>query len=596
MHDHHSTGTVEDYITPFVQETNNGAVFTSDLSTLDLRSTKVRQNLTEEETNERREWGTKREELRRRYYNYPRIITSLEDLLQLRVAPPMLSWDYHLEREAIEFQANRRHPNKVAGWKDFETAVNNFTPEERKQGKNYYSDVLRSSFYDSSPCYGYRDDEQMYIGSTVLVRLQTAGLLEYTSPIGASEETRREGDNPLGRPSLFLKLKGNNGFIPMEFKATHNLLLPLTMEDIVHRYNSSQSFQDMEEDQPAEKGTVKVASVQESDNVDNTIYWNNIVPPLSQILGYMCLAGSRYGVLSSGTRTYFLHANDDDDGTLFISDAWPVGRENYLRAWSWFFHVASNAERWTAPSPRIWASCTTGNTCKDKLNHSGDCNAAVGHGGSKEDDNVIGHGLGGSESDKRQRDGASGNVSSGPNAPTWSESRYPMGLSSTIPWIDSNEIEFSRILYRGANEPDSGRGNQEVHVARWRGQEVVVKSYDMFKGYEVFEKEVHAYEYLKDAWGVLVPQPYFISELYGAVALLGMQLGRDPDFSKDKGVKGEYDRVFSRLLRDHGFRLLERDSEEIIYIPDGQGKERLVAIDLELYEIRQHPNPWVCDT
>ena len=94
------------------------------------------------------------------------------------------------------------------------------------------------------------------------------------------------------------------------------------------------------------------------------------------------------------------------------------------------------------------------------------------------------------------------------------------GPSSIILLVYCEEIEFLGEL---------GRGNNHVRLARWRGQEIAVKSFDMFKDYTWFEREVRAYEHVKDVWGELVPKPYFISNMYGSIALLGMQLGRDPN-------------------------------------------------------------------
>jgi len=72
--------------------------------------------------------------------------------------------------------------------------------------------------------------------------------------------------------------------------------------------------------------------------------------------------------------------------------------------------------------------------------------------------------------------------------------------------------------------------------------------------------------------------------MYGALALLGMQLGRDPNIS-DEHFNQEHDLLFSRLLREHGFEHLDAARGNVIYIPDGQGGERLVAMDLESHEI-----------
>jgi hypothetical protein len=73
--------------------------------------------------------------------------------------------------------------------------------------------------------------------------------------------------------------------------------------------------------------------------------------------------------------------------------------------------------------------------------------------------------------------------------------------------------------------------------------------------------------------------------MYGAVALLGMQLGRDRN-TDDEDFDRERYRLFSKLKRDYDFYHLDTDNGNAIYIRDSQGKERLVAMDLESHEIR----------
>jgi len=175
-----------------------------------------------------------------------------------------------------------------------------------------------------------------------------------------------------------------------------------------------------------------------------------------------------------------------------------------------------------------------------------------------------------SNNKRTNRDGPAG-------AHELSKTTFATGPSSKIPKIDSKEIEFLGLLVQG---------NHEVQLARWKGQTMAVKRFDMIKDYKCFEREVKAYEHLEKVWGELVALPYFISEMYGGViAVLGMQLGRDPN-TDDKNFYKERARLFSKLLHHYGFDHLDTDRGNVIYISDGQGKERLVAMDLESHEIR----------
>jgi hypothetical protein len=350
-----------------------------------------------------------------------------------------------------------------------------------------------------------------------------AGLLRYKDALGAS------GVKFIGLPDALLlgeKIEPNkHRVIPIEFKSTHNLLVPFEINTIVPRYN-----------QAYESG-------------GPTRTWSNIGQPLSQLFAYMYSNNSRCGVLSSGTRTYFLYVNEEHHVPL-ISDAWLIGEENYLRAWSYFFKVASTAEPWTI-LPDNWNMHPPGNNRDQR-------NKGVRSGNNNDEDNDPS-----SSADP-------GALSSRRTLTTFTKSP-----SSVIPLVYCEEIELLDQL---------GRGNHQVRLARWRGQEIAVKCFDMFKDYKWFESEVRAYEHLKDEWGELVPKPYFISDLYGSIALLGMQLGRDPN-SSDENFASERDRLFSKLVNQHGFDHLDTDRGNVIYIPDGQGKERLVAMDLESHEI-----------
>jgi len=432
---------VESYIARFVETTKNGNVFTCDLSNL-YRSNDIRftVSLTEAERDEREVWATTREELREYYLQRYRVSfpASCEAMLRLRVAPPLLSFpDASIRSAANEKRALRHYPKKLGAWEDLEQKVNSFQPESLLPGKAKYADVLRESLYASKPRQN-ENDEQVYIEDQVFHPLVMAGLLEFKDPIGGSLPDLR------GRPDIVLigeKGKDNNPrYIPIEFKTTHNLLVPFQMDTIVIRYNQADEW--------------KGAPI-----------WSNIGQPLSQLFNYMIVNNSRCGVLSSGTRTYFLYVNEE--GTLLISDAWLVGKENYLRAWSYFFQVARAAEPWVGPE------IPNGQNFGDhpeKPHESRDSSAGDASGDNHQDDDP---------------------GSDGPGA-LLSKTTFTTSPSSIIPLVNCEEVEFVREL---------GRGNHQVRLARWRGREIAVKCFDMFKNYEWFEREVWAYEHLRDVWG-----------------------------------------------------------------------------------------------
>lgn len=96
-------------------------------------------------------------------------------------------------------------------------------------------------------------------------------------------------------------------------KSTHNLLRPVPAIKIVQTYNS------------------EYIAVQVNQN-GRTTRWNNVNHPLGQLLCYMLDNECSYGALTSATRTYFVRISDDAE--VFVSDAWFVGQENYLRTWA----------------------------------------------------------------------------------------------------------------------------------------------------------------------------------------------------------------------------------------------------------------------
>jgi hypothetical protein len=108
-----------------------------------------------------------------------------------------------------------------------------------------------------------------------------------------------------------------------------------------------------------------------------------------------------------------------------------------------------------------------------------------------------------------------------------------------------------------------------------------MKQFDMGKGGEApYKKEIAAYMRLRDAWGILVPQPMFLSESpSGWVKFLGLQLGREPNESDD--LTG-WNQTLRSLKQQYGIRHNDAEVRNMIFIADSvTGVERMVAIDLE---------------
>ena len=47
--------------------------------------------------------------------------------------------------------------------------------------------------------------------------------------------------------------------------------------------------------------------------------------------------------------------------------------------------------------------------------------------------------------------------------------------------------------------------------AAWNGRDVAVKQFDLSKRFDSYKNEVEAYKFLRNAWGVHVVEPFFVS-------------------------------------------------------------------------------------
>ena len=125
--------------------------------------------------------------------------------------------------------------------------------------------------------------------------------------------------------------------------------------------------------------------------------------------------------------------------------------------------------------------------------------------------------------------------------------------------------------------------NGVVYRAMWGGVKIALKQFDVGKdGYEYFDKEIAAYLALRDAWGKLVPTPFFVSESWsGWIKFIGLQLGRNPGQGDDIS---DWSKVLSTLETRYGFRHDDAENGNMVFVVDeATGAERLVAIDLEAH-------------
>lgn len=128
---------LEEYLREFNFNTNHGRIFAVDTSTLDTEDDSVRATLTNEETKERLEWVKTRCDLQSHYL----VSSSLKDLtvkelLQLRIAPPLLVLDLSdSSRSDPDTECERLYPDTVYAWVDFETEVQSFAEPVVEKGR-----------------------------------------------------------------------------------------------------------------------------------------------------------------------------------------------------------------------------------------------------------------------------------------------------------------------------------------------------------------------------------------------------------------------------------------------------------------------------
>jgi hypothetical protein len=259
----------------------------------------------------------------------------------------------------------------------------------------------------------------------------------------------------------------------------------------------------------------------------------------------------RYGVLSSGTKTYFLFVSEPK--VMIISPAWFISQEHYLRAWACFYAkaCADNAEQ-QKPTQFCQFTPPTGSSKRKDEAHDDHGELPDGKRGPSGD-------VATNRGDKKKKSVATPTkkrCSRPPNLTVLSDTEE--GYNGLTPSDDENcleELPFVEYDTLQLHEVLGWGRNGCTFKANWDGTDVAIKQFDVAKNPGAYEKELDAYARLKADWGILVPKPLFRSESWsGNVRYLGMQLGRP---RKDDDKVDSYETVLRKLANKHGLEQLD---------------------------------------
>jgi hypothetical protein len=545
----HTTMANDGYYDFFDRKTNSGIVLRSDLSS---RRVGLRE-LAREETNEREGWTNTLQVLKTHYIRQrrpptPPRVTTWEGVLRQRIVAARLGISDVSSRSTVaEPRETRMYPNTISVWNDFESQVRIFSPSPTRTDLNPrdFKIFERSVFFCDMARRNESEEQQQLLENLHITLVQSGMVLEISTSVRGVE----------GRPDFVLKMPpsatGNNSAnisVVGESKSTHNLRLPIRAGQIVEKYNVAYQ-------------TV-VGGRQ-----GRTLEWGNVCHPIAQLLGYMVDNKRRYGALTSGTRTYFVYISGNcENSIVHISNAWFVGQVNYVRAWA-YIYTQGCEQLDTLPPPR-WLEKTPDPTPEKRIDDT-----TGGPKRKRNDDNTGGPNRR-NEGRGRTQKSSRGRSKTAENAEPWAVA------SGELPHVSYNDFEIVDVLGFGRNGT--------VFKVRWRGQEAAMKQFDVGKdGYGPFDSELAAYMKLRDAWGVLVPTPLFLSKsVSGGVMFLGLELGRDPKPGDDVYYQSEHWPNLLRSLEEYGIHHSDAEERNALFIKDANGSDRLVAIDLEhWYEV-----------
>ena len=575
MGDLQSRGHRSDYYTEFDRMTNGGRVFTEDLSNKEV----PKETLSSDEVKAREKYEKIVRQLKQAYKNpitdHP-VAASQEEVLQQRVVATCLGYSEVSSRSAPdEPRAGRIFPQQIHPWIEFEEQVKAFTGDTNLELNRKLVRIFQHSL-NNAVTKAVNEVGEMYELSGTLDRtLRIAGIVD-------SIETTPDA-SLYGRPDFCVMKNENTVSIICQCKSTHNLLLPMTAHACTRAYNCAYAY-------GANKNK-------------RSIEWSNVAHPIGQLLSYMVDNKHCYGALTSGTRTYFIkiqgpeivartrsnmYPEDQNQFIIcnqkklktsnvaasnsscevvtsavsaikvFISDAWCVGQVNYLRAWT-FMHTLHGLNGPLLVKPTDWIKSTTDPEtflqCKATETIFKRCD--------KDGKSTF-------PNDER----GSGCNGGGESINTSCNMEYFFSLhQGALELVPLDQIEMMGVLGYGRNGA--------CFKVIWNGTKYAMKQFDIGRdGDRYFRKEICAYMLLQKAWGILVPQPIFLSESFsGGVMFLGLQLGCE---SKNDDDSQKFEKVLVQIEKEYGIR--HNDAEcgrNRIAITDCNGVERVVAIDLE---------------
>lgn len=507
----------------FDERSDEGYVFYEDFSS-DNVSPKV---LTSKEVKQRRAWNKNFDVILNEYLNtdsnnFPTVTTPAELLAQRLIAPKLQIENITTRTTLNEPRAGRMYPpsSKLCMWDSFEHDVANYElpgDQATKQLRINNFMVFRMMLDDAQHKKGSEDDERQYI-------IKGLRFLERAEIVS---EIQVEKGPVVGRPDFCLQSSGEKISVVAECKSTHNLLMPPYAEDIVRKYLSTY-------DEVITRGPTR------------THEWSHIAHPLGQLLGYMCDNKKRYGALTSATRTYFVFISGSNDIIqVNISDAYYVGKINYLRAWAYIHSLGCQQD-----DEFVLPTSGEGQWVRTDKDHPSPQ--------SKQQPNP----------DTRKRKSTKSNRNR--NSKRHKKSANTMSLQH----VDFKELSIGNVLGIGRNGT--------VFKVAWKGETYALKQFDIRKdGEDGFQKELVAYARTQAAWGKLVPKPFFVSETpSGGVKLLGLQLGRNMNKSEveDPDIGNQCNVALDTLRDEYG---IDHNDPGNAIMLKSDGRDRVAIIDFE---------------
>ena len=453
---------------------------------------------------------------------------TLHEVLDDRPLPCLLALEGQSRSSSYNDYRERAYPLRFHAWDDLTKEVIDYQPPDRK------FKVPVDSVYRS--CWLYRkitreeSHERAYLMDKVLEGL--ARVYEF-------------GHCTAGRPDDCINSDDGSPALVIEEKPTQNLRLPKTADDIVGAYSK---------------------------------YDWRVTHPLGQLARQMLLNNCRYGVLTSGTRTYFVCAVVvDGEVRFFVSRRWYVAERYYLRAWAFVTDAAKIAKRDVkdkAPKPSMLELKCAGNGWRK---FEGDKNTALSPSKSptlktKMPRHFAPRSALNACLPKRRKSSGGPVAAETPDDEPWERSNR-LGVPE-VP-DDALQIHWDRVLGRGRNGA--------VVEARWSGQTIALKQFDLDHGCGPhFQRELETYVALRRLQGKAVARLLFVSRSWcGTLRFMGIEKGEP--------VKGDEANLEDEMVRVHhtlqlaGWRQTVEENELKNHVWQVDG--RLVAIDLEMFEI-----------